>query len=67
MERIEILKLYAMKYQRFKLFILSLVILLPVRTSAIDIPKDFPTIEALIALHKAITVSYTHLTLPTIA
>lgn len=54
MERIEILKLYAMKYQRFKLFILSLVILLPVRTSAIDIPKDLPTIEALIALHKAI-------------
>ncbi len=54
MERIEILNLYAMKYQRFKLFILSLVILLPVRTSAIDIPKDLPTIEALIALHKAI-------------
>ena len=33
---------------------LSLAILLPVRTSAIDIPKDLPTIEALIALHKAI-------------
>lgn len=33
---------------------MSLAILLPVRTSAIDIPKDLPTIEALIALHKAI-------------
>ena len=28
--------------------------MLPVRTFAIDLPKDLPTIEALIALHKAI-------------
>lgn len=43
-----------MKYLKFNVIILSLVILLPVRTFAIDLPKDLPTIEALIALHKAI-------------
>lgn len=43
-----------MKDLKFKIIILSLAILLPVRTFAIDIPKDLPTIEALIALHKAI-------------
>ena len=43
-----------MKYLKFKTVILSLVILLPVRTFAFDLPKDLPTIEALIALHKAI-------------
>ena len=43
-----------MKDLKFKIIILSLAILLPVRTFAIDMPKDLPTIEALIALHKAI-------------
>ena len=36
-----------MKYLKFNVIILSLVILLPVRTFAIDLPKDLPTIEAL--------------------
>ena len=33
---------------------MAFTIMLPVRTFAIDMPKDLPTIEALIALHKAI-------------
>ena len=43
-----------MKYLKIKAVFLLLAILLPVRTFAIDMPKDLPTIEALIALHKAI-------------
>ena len=43
-----------MKHRRLYILCLTLLFLLPAKSFAYVIPKDLPTIEALIALHKAI-------------
>lgn len=43
-----------MKHRRLYILCLTLLFWLPAKSFAYVIPKDFPTIEALIALHKAI-------------
>ena len=43
-----------MKHRRLYILCLTLLFLLPAKSFACVIPKDLPTIEALIALHKAI-------------